>query len=194
MPDYLAPIIISAVYLALVFLRARLFKFFPRRMKRIVKEIYSCLGLRFNNIWSSVLLPVIFMNIIYLILLCAFGVKVIPPDNTFFEQAVSAAFIPFSEELIMRGLIFGFGFIVLPAYLFRLKNRSFPLFLRLVIISIGISFTSLFFVFQHQTVNYLRYFSSILFCLLYLYDKKNLVPAIIAHSTGNIIINFVTGC
>ncbi len=194
MADYTLPLLICFAYLILFFLRRRIYKRLPDRIKEPVAQVYSGCTLRFNNLWSSIMIPVILINIIYLIMFCIIGIETIPPDNELTGYISSAVFVPFSEELIMRGLFFGFMFVALPAYIFRLKEREFPLFLRLVIISIGITGTSLLFVFQHYTVNYLRYFSGMLFCILYLYDKRNLTPAIVAHSTGNIIINFVTGC
>jgi membrane protease YdiL (CAAX protease family) len=194
MVDHVTPIIIFAIYASLFAFRNRIFKRVPEGRQGFVREVSSCCVLRINTLWRSVLLPIVAVNLIYFTMLCVLGAEVVKPELTVFGNFVSVIFIPFSEELIMRGLFLGFAFVALPAYLFRVKNREYPLLLRLVILSIGITFTSLLFVFQHDPLNYLRYFSSILFCLVYLYDKRNLTPAIIAHSTSNIIINFVTGC
>ena len=127
MADIIIPIIISALYLVAFFLRKRIFKRVPESRQEFVREVSSCCVLRINTLWRSVLLPILAVNLIYFTMLCVLGVEIVKPEFTVFGKFVSVIFIPFSEELIMRGLFLGFAFVALPAYLFSVKKSGIPI-------------------------------------------------------------------
>ncbi|MFH1376071.1 MAG: CPBP family intramembrane glutamic endopeptidase [Candidatus Woesearchaeota archaeon] len=145
----------------------------------------SC-KIRYNNIYTSILLPIVLVLIYWLVILSITNSSFV--HYTGFYELFSSVFLaPFSEEVIFRGILLGL-FVIFSFDYFTVSTKfiGFKKY-RLPVILFGLLIISLFFSLQHAGKIDLRYLGGLLFGILYLVDKRNLLPAMIGHFVNNVI-------
>jgi len=160
------PVIITALYFLIYFNRKKI-KFY-----KLLKD--SC-KFKINSWFKSIIFPILSMILIWTILLNFYNFTHLSYSLT--HKLTAILFNPFAEEVIFRGIFLGTF-----AYFFIKKTKNYTLLIGLASIII-----SLFFSFQHNLPNNYRYLISVFWCFLYLWDDRNLTPAVVAHTVNNII-------
>jgi len=156
--------------------------------ERTWRWIVASCQIRYRNLFTSILLPIIVMGGFWWLALCQWGVKT--SSNSSF---VSFTFTPVFEEFLFRGVLFGLFFIVIPAAV--AEKRGFKLGAwKWTFVIFGILVTSIVFSLMHQSTVDIRYAYGVLFATFYLIDRQNLLPAIIGHATSNLIVHYIHTC
>ena len=136
-------------------------------------------------------------RILDVLIVWIFQASMKPYDEPLWFQLTVRSFLnPISEEVVMRGFIFGCFFLTTPGLIIKLlKNRkfikfSFP-FHKLWVILMLLLQAYLFAICHENPTLFnwsIRLSSGLLYGLLYLVYKRNLLPSITAHITHNLLI------
>ena len=185
--DHISPIIITILYFLVYFNRNRIKKVkWLRFCYDLLKE--SC-SFRINSWFKSVILPIV--SIILLWIFLSFFMNSVSSDYFLFGKIVTVLFTPLSEELFIRGIFLGtFVYLIVGLILKKkkIKDRRYIYILLMGLFSILVS---IFFSFQHNPPNNFRYLISVYWCFLYLWDDRNLTPAVLGHATNNFLVMFI---
>ncbi|HLD49066.1 MAG TPA: CPBP family intramembrane glutamic endopeptidase [archaeon] len=132
---------------------------------------------------KTILLPIISAILLNVIVMAVFMAKPVKYDIPFWFLASMPGFAnPVSEEFLIRGFLL--GLFVFGAWKFRFKDKN-----KYFLYFIGLIFLSYIFTISHINMTLyqyvIRFSNSILFSILYLINKRNLLPSIIAHAAGN---------
>jgi membrane protease YdiL (CAAX protease family) len=133
---------------------------------------YKFFRLQFDNHFTTTIIPIV--SIVLLQSFHFFFVGgFVKPDALLLFALITA---PLFEEVIFRGYIIG---------LFYTQHHA-----RFWII-FGICLSSLLFMVAHGGLSWYRFVSGFIFSLLFVCNKRNLFPSIIAHFTNNLYVLFV---
>ena len=149
----------------------------------------SC-KIKYNNLFLSILFPILAVTIIWIYLLCGLEKSYIS-DFTIYHKIYSVGITPLIEEIAFRGIFLGMFFIELPKYL--LKENQYRFWKYPIMVS-GLLLVTVYFSFSHNYNLDLRYISGLLFGIFYLLDKQNLLPSILGHAINNFIVIFIAHC
>ena len=165
--------IVGAIFLVLYFLLR----------KRIAHHAFF--GLDYEKFSRDIIIPVL----IVFVFLSAFrfisGIPLIESKITSWFAVLSYVIIgPFFEELFLRGIILGGSFYLSS----KLENK----FARLFFIILGFVLQLFIFVWMHGYFEPIRiiYLSLIglVFSLLFVFNKREILPSMIAHALTNLLI------
>ena len=152
----------------------------------------SC-KIRFNTLFTSILLPLLLIGGFWYYLLCTPS-KYIAESFTIYHNVSSIIVAPFFEEFIFRGIILAsiVSFVLfLEIHKLGMKNN---IITRFSASSVGFLIVSIAFSLSHAGKLDLRYLNGAIFCFVYLLDKRNLLPAILAHALNNFMVFYVAYC
>lgn len=157
-------------------------------------EVMRVCKIKYNNWFLSILLPIISIAGLWFIIWCKFGRYTENSAGGLFHNLSVVTFNPIFEELFFRGIFLGVVFIVFPRLVFKKYGWGHYDNWKWSFIPVGVLTVSIMFSFSHEYKMDLRFLSSIAYSILYLIDKRNLLPAIIGHSLNNIISTFILKC
>lgn len=157
--------------------------FLTRSWKRGTKlRLRRNLRIELANPFKTYILPILIMlsfNIIYIM----FFHDLLSPNASFIVLLFSGGIIaPIAEELIFRGLLLGM--------LFTLTRKVSSSGSLRVILGFAVILSQMFlFMNLHSRVyNFHLFFTTAIYTLLYILNKRNLMPAVIAHVTNNLFV------
>lgn len=190
-------VIIIVLLVVIYVFRDRISYLFARSNLDIGKKINfyfrwiidSC-HISYKNWFSSIVLPILLMGIYWCYIILN-KVSIIKVDSGLLNIFDTAILSPLLEEIIFRGIFLGLIILLISGIIYynhRLKRNGFYDFL---VYAISIGIISIIFSLFHAAQLDLRYVTGIIFGIVYILDKKNLLPAIIAHALNNLIILFL---
>ncbi len=133
------------------------------------------------------ILSVLFLDLVVFKLM--FGLSLADyGENLIYGILVRGILNPFSEEIIFRGFFLGmFAATMIEVYRYQFSKKASD-----IIYVPFLLFVSFLFVLPHNNYqlapDLVRLLSGLLYGSLYLFSKRNLLPAIVAHAFSNILI------
>ena len=172
-------LIIVLLYFILFLFRKQLSnKIKHKGLKESWEALKEYCKIRYNNLFTSILIPIIAISGLWIFLAPHYFPGPYSIHTIFFG--------PIFEELVFRGIFLGMGVILGSKILFeKMHWKRYESYKPAIIIS-GILIISIVFSYAHYQTIDIRYVGSVIFCVLYVIDKKNLLPAILAHSLNNL--------
>lgn len=161
--------------------------YFKLKNKKIKKAIFN-FNISIYKPFITILIP-FFLSIIVFILFTLitkkFGYDLVGYDIPLLYSIFSSVVIaPFFEELVLRGMILG-SFLYFSE---EIVSKS----LRIIFISAGFILQLFLFVLAHQRTHPLEIsfliINGLVYSLLFIFYKRNLLPPVIAHLTNNLLI------
>ena len=171
-----------------------------RKYKRIfgnsIPEILSNFKIRLEDWRLTVVMPILIAIIFIYTLIAILNVKLdLFDEYTILERIKSIFITPIVEEIVFRGVFLGVFFVSVPrimSNLFDIKMKSNAYYF---FIFSGLFIQAVWFTFQHYNPNassfYIRLFDGLIYGLLYILFRRNLLPAIMAHMTNNAAIHYL---
>lgn len=146
---------------------------------------HAIFSLNYQSFLKTFIIPIISVFVVLSIFRFVSGIPLIEAEVnsvfSFFSYVISA---PFFEELFIRGLLLGGAFF----FSSRIDNKLASWFLLII----GFVLQLFVFVWLHGYADSLRiiYLSIIglLFSILFIYNKRDVLPSIVAHATTNLMI------
>lgn len=160
-----------------------------RNFKKDMKILFYNFKIRLENPIFTIFAPIIMVLIMDILIMLSFKTPMLPYDEPmWFLIAIRGIIGPIAEEIFFRGVIF--GFILLSTFqLFSKNNKNNNCKIWAII---ALLIQSLIFAFYHNNPSsfnwVIRILSGFLYGSLYLLNKRNLLPAIIAHMAHNLFI------
>ena len=192
------PVLILLFYVIVYIYRNKIFRTIKKRLKNkdqidSLKLLASNFKFKIGNWWYSVIFSMIIAIIMDIIIILIFKIPMKPySEPLWFAIIFRSLFNPVSEEVLIRGFIFGAFFLTIFKLVEKLRKRPFnPTFLRGWIV-VALFLQTYIFASSHENpalFNWtIRLSSGILYGLLYLLHKRNLLPPVVAHITHNLVI------
>jgi hypothetical protein len=167
--------------------RSTIIGWFPKSIKDIYTLIADDMKLEVRSSWKTVFIPIILIVLAYFawILFCNYFFNTFPivpiTDIPFAVDSILLA--PFSEQIAQ-------GFFLTLFFLFFSRVIKIN-WVVCIFCFVGLILTSYLLTSVHdnpQILNfYLRFFLFMIYGTLYLLNERNLLPAIVAHTTWNVI-------
>ena len=164
-------------------------KIIPRNLSIIILEWCN---IRYNNLFTSILLPISLSVGYWYFVKCILKLSE-SKSYTIYEKVNSIILAPAIEEIFFRGIILAIIVLIL-FYLFFNKLMWKKSWAKINAYTIGLLLISIIFSLFHEGKLDLRYIFGVILGFVYLFDKKNLLPAIIAHTLSNILIIYFNFC
>jgi hypothetical protein len=191
--DYLTPAVICSVFFLCIGLGRKIrewLKYQNQAAQTVLLSIIDGLKVQVGDWKKTILLPALLTVAFAAFLSWALHPAIQPNADPLWLAAASAGFLgPVSDEFIFRGI--GLGLVV--ALIAALRSVKLPQFVSdNLILSMGAIFWSFLFVFSRDTATPYQFISR--FCLstiiscLYILNDRNMLPAIVAHSTYNLML------
>jgi len=158
-------------------------------IRKIIAIFFEWCRIEYKGVFTSVLLPLSLVVGYWYLLFCGVVVT-ITESYTIYEKINSIIVAPIVEEVLFRGILFAIIILCIYSIFFKKLNWRIGYFSRA---AIGLLVTSLAFSFAHGTLD-ARFISGLIFGFVYLLDKRNLLPAVIAHAVDNIFMIYLTTC
>lgn len=159
------------------------------RIQFIENKLMPFCSIRFNNIFTSFLLPIVATLGLWYYLICKINLQL---NNSvpYLERLSGVLFAPLIEEILTRGIMLGLIYLIVHlmvskrlGWARRLSDWSAGL--------VALVVTSLVFSFLHSGKIDIRYVAGLLNGILYFLDRRNLLPAIISHVLYNLMAYFI---
>ena len=163
-----------------------------RKIRYILQEIFDCCKIRYNALFTSILLPIILVILVSIYDLY-FGTNVARSPINLFQFLQTTITAPIWEELFYRGIILGLTtsfFFYIAVKKLRRKDNKLTYF---VTYTLGLVLISIFFSINHSGKIDIRFLDGIIYGFVYLVDNKNILPAIIGHSLNNVVVFLMYG-
>ncbi|MEM2507271.1 MAG: CPBP family intramembrane glutamic endopeptidase [Nitrososphaeria archaeon] len=192
------PLLVTFVYIALYFYRIKIFNMIKKHVsKKPLLEAIQMLAnnFRFNigKFWLTILIPMILAILLDVGIMFIFQLPMKPyPEPFWFGITIRSFFNPISEEVLVRGFIFGAFFLSIFPLIEKLYKIKINQILKHIWVVVSLFLQAIVFATSHENpalFNWtIRISSGLLYGGLYLAYKKNLLPSIAAHITHNLVI------
>lgn len=207
--DWTSHLVVFALLIVLLIFKRKFFSWYQKFLKYLeeksrilykfgkgfeffLEETYKNSNIKINSSWKSIIIPFVSSVLLFLIFNHFFNLT--STGFNFEQKLISSFLVPVSEEILVRGVLLGVFFfsliIPLTISIFRKFNIKYSKFVEACIVISGIFLSSYFFAINHPSPYFVQFVSGIFYSLVYLFDRRNLTPAIVAHMTNNIIANF----
>jgi len=208
----LPPIAITIAYIVIIYYKNFFGKAFTESLNWIIlkfkKHIPNYPNINSNYEWKKLLfytrikienplldvvLPALLIGSFYFSLICILHFHLSPTGLDFIEKITSIIFNPVSEEILTRGILFGYLFMYLIPVKLNLDKAKTPVRYYAIIL-LGALFSSIAFLRPHDQINSIRIIFTLMATFLYYITKGNLMAPIVLHIINNTISNTLTYC
>lgn len=187
-------IILVAMLIGIYLYRDAISVFFTRDPTKPGKKIDfyfrwmidSC-NISYKNWFTSIALPIMLVGL-YWYYLISHHAPIVKIDSGILHIVDSAILSPLWEEIIFRGILLGLTILLLTKIMYNKLHVKKTRFFEYGLYFVAVGIISIIFSFFHESKIDLRYVAGIIFGLVYIADRKNLLPAIIAHTLNNVIL------
>ncbi|MBI2653497.1 CPBP family intramembrane metalloprotease [Candidatus Woesearchaeota archaeon] len=143
---------------------------------------------KYNEYYSQLLLPIVISILIYYLLVFIYkeplGISRVVRDWNIFWIIFLGGFIqPIFEEIVYRSIIFGFFLTLVD-----IKFKKSKFYWTGIIILFFIQAYTFMYLHDYKLFDFPRLLGGLYFGLLYLVNKRNIFPSIIAHISGNLTV------
>lgn len=150
----------------------------------LFKSLVRSCRIRYNHWTTSLLVPIVLISAPW-IYLFRVGANINPLDQSVVNIIQATLLTPIFEEIFFRGIILGLTIALFTFLTSRYLEWKSSTISAINIYVLSIFLTSLAFSFLHEFKIDLRYIGGIIFSIAYVADRRNLLPAIIAHALNN---------
>jgi membrane protease YdiL (CAAX protease family) len=192
------PLFVTFAYIAIYSYRIKIFNRIKKHVNKkpfldAIRMLANNFRFNIGNFWLTIIIPMILAISLDVAIMYIFKLPMRPyPEPFWFGITVRSFFNPVSEEVLARGFIFGVFFLSTVTLVEKLYKVKFNQILKYVWVAASLFLQATVFAVSHENpalFNWaIRISSGLLYGILYLAYKRNLLPPIIAHITHNLLI------
>lgn len=159
---------------------------------KYLRLIFGNCKIRYNNWFTTLLLPLVFTLTFWFYLSCQMDYS--PNVNLPILYKINSILLaPLWEEILFRGIVLGLVIAFFTGMFTKFKWQ------RGILSKWGINICALFIVaivfsLFHKFKIDLKYISGLIYGFVYILDKKNLLPAVLAHFFHNFFVVYLQMC